>query len=318
MKKIIFDTDLGGDCDDVMALDLLISADRAGECELLGVTYSADVKAAPACIYAILNYHGKAGIPIGRRTLPDGYTGGADVYASAVANAFPDENAPAYETGEDAVKVLRSLLAANEHVTLCATGFLSNVAALLNSEPDGISPLSGAELVKASVDEIVIMAANFSHQTGINPMPSQIGEDGQLSPAGEYNVICDLPAAAVVFEKCPVRLVFSPFEVGYRMYSGKAMVEAGQGKTPDSLAYITHGSQNGRDSWDPATALYAVCGAKPWFYLTAPGKVSLIEDGATHFDPAHGGNHFLLECAMPQAEIAAELDRLALRLYDVQ
>ena len=106
MKKIIFDTDLGGDCDDVMALDLLISADRAGECELLGVTYSADVKASPACIYAILNYHGRAGIPIGRRTLPDGYTGGADDPQGLYPITFDAEvsSAEEYATHEEELK----------------------------------------------------------------------------------------------------------------------------------------------------------------------------------------------------------------------
>lgn len=66
MKKIIFDTDIGGDCDDVMALDVLLSAHKCGECELLGVTYCEKSRNAPACIYAICRQHGFADIPIGR------------------------------------------------------------------------------------------------------------------------------------------------------------------------------------------------------------------------------------------------------------
>ena len=65
-KKIIFDTDLGLDCDDVIALDLLLSAAKAGECDLIGVTYSYLCRDACGCIYEILRQHGFESVPMGR------------------------------------------------------------------------------------------------------------------------------------------------------------------------------------------------------------------------------------------------------------
>ena len=38
MNKIIFDTDIGGDCDDAGALAILHEAQNAGKAELLAVT----------------------------------------------------------------------------------------------------------------------------------------------------------------------------------------------------------------------------------------------------------------------------------------
>lgn len=70
MKKILFDTDLGDDCDDVLALDLLLAANRFGECELTGITYSSICRNSPSCIHAITSYYGMGNIPIGRMTIP--------------------------------------------------------------------------------------------------------------------------------------------------------------------------------------------------------------------------------------------------------
>ena len=40
--KLIFDTDLGGDCDDVLALAVIHALQSRGQCELLAVTTTKD------------------------------------------------------------------------------------------------------------------------------------------------------------------------------------------------------------------------------------------------------------------------------------
>jgi len=319
MKKVFFDTDLGGDCDDVLALDLILSAERAGDCELLGVTYSAVVPTAPACIYAILKQHGREAVPIGRASegyLPPHKTrSDGDCYASVVAKAFPDANAPTPENGTDAVRLLRRVLAENDRVTLIVTGYLTNMAALLRSEGDDISPLNGAELFRTRVAEVALMGGDFSHQNCTVTDPSQVSEDGHVHAHAECNIVSDAAASRAFIANCPAPIAFLPFEVGLNMISGKPMVEAGAGKTPDSLSFITHGSVNGRHSWDPATALYGIYGRKPWFYATVPGKVTVDEDAFTNFYPEKGGLHTVLACAVPQADIGREIDRLVMQLY---
>ena len=64
MKKLIFDTDIGGDCDDAGALAIIHSAVNSGEAELLAVTISTRDPWAPACADAINRYYGHT-VPIG-------------------------------------------------------------------------------------------------------------------------------------------------------------------------------------------------------------------------------------------------------------
>jgi len=314
LKKIIFDTDLGGDCDDVMALDVLCSAHKAGESELIGCTFSAWAKNAPACIYAILRQHGLEQIPIGCRDIAC-LNNREDCYASAVARAFPSELLEHPERAENAVTLLRKLLAENEAVTLVITGFLTNIAALLNSEPDEISPLDGCELVREKVAEMCIMAGNFSHLNGLNPTKEQIGADGSLKAIPEWNIIWDIPAAQKVFDDAPCPITVLPYEVGFKMLTGKPMREHGDAKTPDSMCYTVHGSLNGRDSWDPCTALYGVYGAGKWFYRTAAGKIIIDSEGCSDFVCTKDGSHRILECALPQEEIAKDIDAQVMRLF---
>lgn len=292
MKKIIFDTDLGGDCDDVMALDLLLACEKTDECSLIGVTYSADAKNSVPCIHAILKQYGRGDVPIGRAPIAEGIKALSDNYATQVAEAFDAPGSVKYEDAEDAVLLLRRLLASNQPVTLCVTGFLTNIAALLLSPPDDISPLGGVQLVAGKVPELVIMGCSFQ-----NAFP-------------EWNIKCDIPAAQTVMSLCPVPVVICPFEVGFNMITGAAMAARGGRNMPDSLSYIVHGSINGRDSWDPATALYAVRGSARYFDISGDGKCKIDDDGISYFSECGEGLHRCLQCALPQAEIAAEIDRI--------
>jgi len=314
VKSIIFDTDLGGDCDDVMALDLLLSADRNGECRLLGVTYSADAAAAVPCIHAILRQHGRAGLPIGRPAADPVDGSESDCYASVVAERFSYDGAPDYENAPAAASLMRRLISeAERKVVIVATGFLTNLAALLRSGPDEYSPLGGLELVREKVSEIAVMAGNFSHINCI--APAKVGEDNEIEAVGEWNVLCDIEAARYFFENCPVPVVVLPFEAGIDMITGAPMASHGGRELPDSLSFIAHGSEKGRHSWDPATALYAVYGAKPWFYLSSPGRVTVRADGVTDFTPTSDGQCRILECALPKSGIAEKIDELVMRLF---
>ena len=313
IRNIIFDTDIGGDSDDVMALDLLMSAHKAGDCRLTGVTYSADVPYSPALIRSILDYYSFQDVPVGRAPFREEHKPRTkDCYAKPVADVFGGADAPTYETTPDAVKLLRRLLVENGKSTLVVTGWLTNVADLLTSQPDEISPLTGIELVRSCVDEIAVMGGNFSHQDASTPFRTQPDENGDLRPIAEWNIYADIPAAQRVFEVCPVPLSVIPFSLGLNMISGGPMVKAGGENRPDSYSFIVHESLNGRHSWDPATALYAVYGTKPWFYRSAPGKVTITDEGISHFDASRGGNCRLLGCAMEKAAIAAAMDEIVM------
>lgn len=316
-KKIIFDTDLGGDCDDVVALDLLLSAHKAGECSLIGVSYSYTTRTSVGCIHAILKQHGCADIPIARMDIPAGIKEYPGTYATPVVDKFGDKNTPTYDNTEEAVHFLRRLLAENTGVTLVVTGSMSNLCGLIASPADDLSPLSGIELMKRSVAEVAVMGCNFWHENASNPDPNYIAADGTLNPVCEWNIFCDIPGARYAFDNCPVPLVCSPFELGFNMFSGGDMCRHGKGEAPDSLSLLVHGAgEHGQHSWDPATALYGIYGARPWFYKTVQGRIIIDEKGVAHFDSLHGGQHCIIQCAMPREAVGKAIDEKIARLFD--
>src|SRR4051812_32884232 len=62
---LIFDTDICGDCDDVLALAMIHSFETRGSCRLLAVTVSIDNKDAAPFVDAINTFYGRGQVPIG-------------------------------------------------------------------------------------------------------------------------------------------------------------------------------------------------------------------------------------------------------------
>ena len=66
IPKIIFDTDMTGDCDDCGALAMLHALADKGEVEILGCIASyGGTPWVPGCIDAINTYYGRGDLPIG-------------------------------------------------------------------------------------------------------------------------------------------------------------------------------------------------------------------------------------------------------------
>ena len=308
MKNIIFDTDIGGDCDDVTALDVLIAAHKKGDCRLMAVTYSSLNKDAGKCIYAILKEHGMENTPIGRREIADG-DGLDNYYASLVAKAFPCAGAPEYEDTQRAYKLMRKLLAQSDRCVIAATGFLSNLAALLASGPDEYSPYSGYELVKSKVEYFAVMCGDFRH-TDIYGVKT-------AKAAPEYNIMKDVKSAKYFFENAPVPVYCLPFETGVDMISGAPIVASQT--TPEALAFKRYGEIikradfNGRDSWDPATVMFALYGKTDLFALSSPCTVTVSDSAET--DITREGNVRIVLCNKDKAYIAGEIDRAISPLF---
>lgn len=302
MKNIIFDTDIGGDCDDVTALDLLINSHKENDCRLLAVTYSSLNRDAGKCIYSILKSHGMQNTPIGVREIPENCKGLDNYYASLLAESFPDKNAPEYDALPKAYKMMRKLLSETDKCVIAATGFLSNLAALLSSPPDEYSPLNGADLIKEKVEYVAVMCADFRH-TFIYESPAE-------SPQPEYNIMKDVESAKFFFENCPVPVFCLPFETGVDMISGRPIVDSLY--TPEALAFRRYGeiikreNFTGRDSWDPATVMFVVYGKEDNFALSENVTVKINPDASA--DLILSGNTRIIKCAREKEKIAAVID----------
>ena len=62
---LIFDTDIGNDCDDVLALGVIHALQSRGHCKLLAVTITKDQEQCAAFVDAVNTFYGRGDIPIG-------------------------------------------------------------------------------------------------------------------------------------------------------------------------------------------------------------------------------------------------------------
>jgi inosine-uridine nucleoside N-ribohydrolase len=276
---VIFDTDMGNDIDDALALAMLHALTDRGECELIGVTLTNANPAAVPYVRMIDRFYGRGDLPVGAaiKTLKDG---AQDGYMSAALRAMAAENS---SSAEPAPALLRSLLSrAREKVIIVQTGFSSNLAALLQT-PDGNT------LVKEKVALLVAMAGNFA--------------DG----APEYNVKIDASAAKTVFERWPTPIVFSGFEIGRELLYPAASIEHDFTYAhPHPIAESYRAYQKmpyNRPTWDLTAALQAVRPEHAYFTLSEPGTVQVESNGVTHFTAGGGDRRYLRLDSAKRAEI---------------
>ena len=293
--KIIFDTDIGGDCDDAGALLLLHRLCDKGEAELLAVTACYASPYVAGCIDAINRYNG--------RTVPVGVSYGQDsaepgVYASELSENFPNAYpASVYGTDRaapDTLSVLRKTLAgAEDHsVTLVATGSLHSMARLITSGPDTFSPKTGRELVREKIARTVVMGGRF-----FESWPMTIYPDGNSAGAPvtwEWNIRASgIKAARTVCDEWEGELVFSSYEIGSYIRTMVGYPDRAPADDPVARAYEVHNHGAGRCSWDLTAMLDAVRPGVYWSYH-AFGQVSVDDALVTHWTEKEGGRHTYL------------------------
>jgi inosine-uridine nucleoside N-ribohydrolase len=280
---VIFDTDMGNDVDDALALAMLHALASRGEVKLLAVTVSKDNPWAAEYIRMVDEYYGRGTIPVG--IVHDGKTPEDGLYVRQVCelhHRHPNKAAVA-----DAVQLLRMTLAGEQDgaVTLIQVGFSTNLARLIESKPDRYSPLSGMDLVKKKVRLLTVMAGNF----------------GQSKP--EYNVMTDVPAAQTLFATWPTDIYFSGFEVGLAiLYPASSIEHDFPAGNPVAEAYRVYAKMPyDRPTWDLTTVLYDLRPDRGYFDASPPGNVIVAANGATTFQPNPQGKRYFLKVNPVQA-----------------
>ncbi len=289
-KKIILDTDLGGDCDDAGAIAVLANLAKKGLAEILAVTYCIGNPWGCYFVKDELRYFGFERVPVG--CLKDKGFMDAEGYARYTKPYCEKMNVAPTET-EDAVKVLRRTLAENggaKDITLAAIGPLRNIANLLSSGADEISPLTGKELIEANVSEFVTMLGSFT-------------EDKV-----EWNVLMDVPSARKCVAEMPVPVTFLPHEAGIGIVSGYSLENVPE-THPVRFAYTVYSGYRNhlRFSWDPITVYCAVTGGAP-LWERRPVTVNVREDG--RFEWHEGGSMTDLVQVGTNEEVIALIDPL--------
>jgi inosine-uridine nucleoside N-ribohydrolase len=279
---LIFDTDIGNDCDDVLAMGVIHALQSRGECELLAVTITKDHALAAPFTDAVNTFYGRGNVPIG--ICDSGVTSEAGKY-NVLANDgenYPHDLSVTSEV-PDAVTVLRKALASqvDQSVVIAQVGFSTNLANLLQSKPDKISQLSGVELVKQKVRLLSIMAGAFAKIAGNN---------GELYVHREYNIVKDIPSARTLCEEWPTPIVWSGFEIGIALPYPHESILNDYGYVqhhPLSEAYTLYNPPpHDRPTWDLTSVLYAIRPNRDYFNVSPAGRVSVAEDGLTTFSQA--------------------------------
>ncbi len=287
--KIIFDTDIGNDVDDVMALAMLHALQRQGQCELLAVTITKKDRLAAPFTAAVNAFYGREDLPIGvGANAVD--TGGSKFLKLAEATDDGKPRFPQKLTGQtlpEAVQLIRNTLSQQPDRSVCLVqvGFFSNLAALLDSQPDAFSPLNGKELIKQKVKLLSIMAGSF--QT--------IKHNNHYL---EYNVIKDIPAAQKLEREWPSPIVWSGYEIGIAAAYPSVSIERDYQYVPHhpvAEAYCLYNPPpHDRPTWDLTAALYAVFPDRGYFDLSSAGQVTVEADGFTRFTPKKNGRDSFL------------------------
>jgi inosine-uridine nucleoside N-ribohydrolase len=279
--RVIFDSDMDGDCDDVAALALLHALADRGEAQILATIASGRSKSTPACMNAINTYYGRPDIPVGRAApggvdRPSSYTG---VVADRCPHALHD---PA--KAEDAVTLYRRVLVASpDHSVVIATvGFHTNLAALLKSPADSSQP-AGIDLVRQKVRLWTCMGGNF--------IGTPAHDDLKL---GNVNFQKDAPATLYAITHWPGRIVFLGREVASVPSGVKVGAQFNQlpADHPVRIAYEAYfkGHCKDRHVADPATVLFAVRGAGDLWTLHDTGHMDLQPDMKFTWSETPGGD----------------------------
>lgn len=273
--KIIFDTDIGNDCDDAMALAVIHALQNRGAAELLAVTLTNPDPLAGKLVDAINTFYGRPDIPIGVN--PAAPAVFKESRFLKVAGNHPHDFDPA--KAMHAVALLRKTLAKAKdgEVVLIQVGFFNNLAALLDTKSDEFSPLSGSELVKKKVKELQLMAGSFALTRDSNYFL-------------EFNVKYDIPAAQKMAKEWPTPMIWSGAEIGDAVLFPALVVDRDfgyAGKHPIYECYqLFRATPHERPCFDLTSVLQAVWADRGYFTLSVPGRVEVMSDSFTKFTPA--------------------------------
>lgn len=280
MKKIILDTDLGGDCDDAAAIALLNKFHNAGLVNVECMLYSNSLKKGARLTDAINEYYGNS-FEIGILKQNELHVTYGVPFAERVLDCLGKNDEKDYaDANELLYKKLKNAL--NGSVTVICIGQLRNIANFLKCD---FGEVSGQALFNEKVEKLVIMGGNFAQTE------EYFSFCGAKMP-GEYNFITDLSSVFTVIERAKVPTYYSDFTVGLDVLTLGALSERCDRKNPVSLCYKLF--QNGpRYSWDPLTTLFGVFGENDYF-STKRGLVFVDKNGWSTFEECKNANSYVV------------------------
>lgn len=295
--NVIFDTDMGPDYDDVGAITLLHAFADSGYVKILATMACTKYEGVAGVINVLNTYFKRPDIPIG---VPKGWAyeeKDKQHWTDTLLEKYP-HTVKINADMPDAVKLYRKILAGqpDNSVTIITVGFFTNINNLWNSAPDEFSNLTGAELIRQKVKQMVSMAGKF--------------------PAGrEFNVYKDSLAAYQLFSKWDIPTLFTGWEIGSKIKTGLRLInnKAIQNSPIKDVFRIAmpqaEGDKDGRMSWDQTAVLIAVKNSDIFFNVKH-GNLIVQKDGSDKWVNDNQGRSGYVTLKMNPDDLAAYIEKL--------
>ncbi len=303
--KLIFDTDFGGDADDLGALAMLNHFQNKNEIDLLAVMCWNLEQYAVSAIDAVNTYYGNPDIPIGLRQGEAHLTpwNHSKVIAENLKHDITFKNAP------DATQLYRKLLSTSKDKSLViiTVGPLMNIKALIDSKPDDISSKNGLELIHSKVKEFVVMGGNF---------PSSENEwnfDGNMPGVTKY-----------VLEHLELPITFLGAELGASLKTGEVFNKLPKdsplylgfyhfGQYAPWMKHQFKGKIFDNATFDQTAVLYAIRnGVGSYWHRVEGGSCEADITGGNTWVPKENSNHSYLVLDTPIEEMEEKLEAFML------
>ncbi len=282
VKNMLIDLDYNSDVDDVCALAVAAELHLEGRIRLLGITLSTSGEDPVKAAHAQLRYYGLGSIPVGRASVE--VTNGSPYWRDLINAWYDGSDLVELDAVELLKEKLRECAAAGVRARIATTGYLTNIAALLEDA-------EGYALVRDHVEDIYI--------TG-----------GIWLQGGDHNFVWQQPcvdAAVYVQAHAPVPLVYSSSMSVHNdsdewMMVGRRMLERDTaGSNPVTVAFRGYERDNevsladGRFAWDPMCVFVAALGESETMTHLEPCHMYIhAEDGTNVFSPERADQNCLV------------------------
>jgi hypothetical protein len=254
IPRVIFDTDIGSDCDDAGALAILNALAKKGDVQLLGVIFSSGKNRFGVGVCdAIDTYYGHGNLPLGQYQADD-VGDPQNSYSREIAfatNIFPHD---IVDSAPSLLETYKKLLRRepDDSVTIVMVGHPCGLLHLMRDS-------QGMKLIRKKVKRCVAMT--HAGETPVNDW--NFGHNGAEFCAREF------------LQKWPKPIYFS--DAGNGILTGNQKLPSTPANNPVREAYrrFQNSLVKGRPSWDPIAALFAV--RPEYFTIETSGELEQNE-----------------------------------------
>jgi hypothetical protein len=261
--KIIFDTDIGSDCDDAGAMAVLHKLADYDEVKILGVIFSSNANRFGAGTCAAINtYYGRYYLPLGQLQGNTIIGDPGDSYSKYIAESTNIYGHSVIDSTTEATIVYIELLKKqpDSSVTIVTVGYPVALFYLLKNK-------EGEKLIKQKVQRWIAM----THTDTVPKIDWNFGRNGSA------------PFVTELLKSWPTKIYFSG--AGEKIITGNKKLPETGSLNPVKKAYRLWGKNalaNGRCSWDQIAVLFA---ARPQYFNIEEGSLIQTSTFETYWNP---------------------------------